>query len=152
MLRSRGLLLTAQVWLTAILTLLSGVPRFSCVCPDGSVRSSFLGVVFSGGKVCCCAESPSAPGAPRKSCCAAHAGGRSAPSSPSRGSQCHKTVATSDALSAPAAPANGDVQAPALPAPPPAAESFAAVHAASAPVAFLSPPTDLTIRLRHLVI
>ena len=152
MLRSRGLLLTAQVWLTAILTLLSGVPRFSCVCPDGSVRSSFLGVVLSGGKVCCCAEPASAPGAPRKSCCAAHAGGSSAPSSPSRGSQCHKTVSTSDVLSAPAAPASGDVHAPALHTPPPAAESLAAVHAASAPAASLSPPTDLTIRLRHLVI
>src|SRR5947208_2440448 len=99
MVATRGILLAMQVWLTAFLTLLSGVPRFSCECPDGSVQSSFLGIVLGG--ACSCAPRQDAP--PLKSCCAAHAAGSSRPASPLQRPQCRKSVASSDATkSAPA--------------------------------------------------
>jgi hypothetical protein len=157
MLALRGTYLVTQVWLAAALTLLSGVPRFSCVCPDGTVHSSFLGIVGGGGNTCCCTPSAGVPaGSQEKSCCgAAHAGklsGRSTTSCPHKGSHCRKTVASSDAQAVPFVPTLGDLQPLA----------FEAVFSTPATVTILPrsvvlncglpPPTDLIVQLGRLVI
>jgi len=40
-----------QVLLTAIMTVVAGMPHFSCVCPDGSVKVNCF--TFSSGSCCC---------------------------------------------------------------------------------------------------
>src|SRR5215475_7170923 len=44
--------LVGQVWLTAAMTLIAGVPHFSCRCPDGHVKPFCLGLA-PGGRACC---------------------------------------------------------------------------------------------------
>jgi hypothetical protein len=56
-------ILAANVWLTAIMTLVAGCPRFDCRCPDGSIKPFGLGFM-SRAAGCCCDESP--PAVPRR--------------------------------------------------------------------------------------
>ena len=70
--------LAAQVWLTAIMTLVAGIPQFSCICPNGntkpvcvSVPTDPSGCCCAGGK--CCSPSPGASGCCSKSAKAANA-------------------------------------------------------------------------------
>ena len=57
-----------QVWLTALLTLGSGVPQLTCVCPNGRVKPFCLSIL-PGLAGCCCG----APAALGRCCCAGHA-------------------------------------------------------------------------------
>jgi hypothetical protein len=52
--------LVANVWVTAAMTLVAGVPHFDCRCPDGSVKPFGLGALsrLAG---CCCARTNSKP-------------------------------------------------------------------------------------------
>jgi hypothetical protein len=157
MLALRGTYLVTQVWLAAVLTLLSGVPRFSCVCPNGTVHSSFLGVLWGGANCCCCTPPGGAPaGSQEKSCCgAAHAGkagGHSTTSCPHNGSRCRKTVASSDAQVVPFAPTLGDLQPLALEAAFSTPASVTVLPRSCLLTCGLPPPTDLIVRLKHLVI
>jgi hypothetical protein len=83
----RRMFLVAHVWLTALMTLLTGLPHFRCQCPSGYVKSLCFSGFFSTGE-CCCAGSCCAPssgaGATRscdapierkvkRSCCCCHA-------------------------------------------------------------------------------
>jgi hypothetical protein len=81
--------MVGQVWLTAIMTLIAGMPHFSCLCPDGAVKplcvsltADSSGCCCAGGKCCahsrhsetgCCkATKPVEAGrSTAKSCCAA---------------------------------------------------------------------------------
>ena len=58
-----------QAWLTAAMTLVSGIPHFACRCPDGDFKPFCIGAV-SATSGCCCNSNccSSADG----SCCRAH--------------------------------------------------------------------------------
>ena len=157
MLALRGTSLVTQVWLAILLTLLSGVPRFSCVCPDGAVHSSFLGVLWGGTGCCCCTPSGGAPaGTQEKSCCGAvHAGkaaGHSTTSCPHNGPRCRKTVASSDAQAVPSTPTLGDLQPLALEAAFSTPASVTVLPRSAVLTRDPPPPTDLIVQLGRLVI
>ncbi len=79
-----------QAWLTAVMTLVAGMPQFSCICPDGTVKAfcvSFstdpMACCCGGGKCCspskaggaCCCKATSTPhvaGPTGKTCCGEH--------------------------------------------------------------------------------
>src|SRR5438874_13612654 len=42
-----------HIWLTALMTLVAGMPHFACRCPDGPVKPFCLGPT-SGTSGCCC--------------------------------------------------------------------------------------------------
>jgi hypothetical protein len=46
--------LTALVWLAAAMTVVAGVPHFTCHCPDGRVKTVCLGSTTAQKGVCCC--------------------------------------------------------------------------------------------------
>jgi hypothetical protein len=148
--------LVTQVWLATLLTLLSGVPRFSCVCPDGAVHFSFLGVVCGGTSGCCCTPLQNAPaGSQEKNCCnAAHAGQAAGHSTscPHNGSRCRKTVAASDAQAVPLAPTLSDLQPLALEAAFSTPASVTILSRSAVLNRGLPPPTDLIVQLGRLVI
>jgi hypothetical protein len=52
--------LVANVWTTAVLTLVAGLPHFECRCPDGTVKPFGLGLL-SRAAGCCCGKADSAP-------------------------------------------------------------------------------------------
>lgn len=56
----RRVFLVAHVWLTALMTLLTGFPHFRCQCPTGNVKEICLSSLFSSGD-CCCAGSCCTP-------------------------------------------------------------------------------------------
>jgi hypothetical protein len=153
----RGTYLVTQVWVATLLTLLSGVPRFSCTCPDGTVHSAFLGVVWGGANACCCAPSADVPaGSQQKSCCgAAHRGKETGPSStscPHKGSRCRKTVEASDAQVLPVVSELSDLQPLALETAFSSPASVVVLPRSAALTCGLPPPTDLIIQLGRLVI
>ncbi len=140
-----------QAGLAALLTLLSGAPQLTCVCPDGRVYPFCPGLPTP----CCCGDAgPAAPGV--KPCGQVKrqgAAGRTRPQLESPG--CRKTLTPSAVAAAPTRPA--DVR----PAPQPHAPAFdlaAASAAGPAPRSFDSPdpprhsPDDLTVSLRRLLI
>jgi hypothetical protein len=156
MIALRGTFLATQVWLATVLTLLSGVPRFTCVCPDGTVHSSILGVLCGGASGCCCSPSADDPaGAQEKSCCSiGHAGkaaGNSTPC-PHNSSHCRKTVALSDAQAVPFAPNLGDLQPLALEAAFSSPATLTVLPRSAVLTNGLSPPTNLIVHLGRLVI
>lgn len=59
-----------QVWLTAVLTLVAGVPRLECRCPNGNIKPFCLGSTRNSSG-CCCGGAcySSTPG--RECCCQA---------------------------------------------------------------------------------
>lgn len=59
----------AHVWLTALLTLVSGIPHVQCRCPSGRLKPFCLSFPFRSGASasCCCAAGGSSSG----SCCLA---------------------------------------------------------------------------------
>jgi hypothetical protein len=50
-----GITRAGFVWLTAITTLVAGLPHFQCQCPDGSIKPSCIGV-FCSSSGCCCGD------------------------------------------------------------------------------------------------
>src|SRR5262245_60405924 len=51
MLYVRHIAVTVQVWLTAIMTLVAGLPHFQCLCPDGTTKAV---CVVPAPDSCCC--------------------------------------------------------------------------------------------------
>lgn len=68
MYRARRTLLVAQVWLTAFMTLLSGAPQLTCVCPDGRVKQFCLSFL-PGLAGCCCSHACTPAGGQVRACC-----------------------------------------------------------------------------------
>jgi hypothetical protein len=75
------------VLLTALLTLVAGLPHVRCRCPSGRVIPFCLGSLFHGATGCCAAESPSSP----DGCCASANGAETDPGAPS--CCCHASAA-----------------------------------------------------------
>jgi hypothetical protein len=102
-------------WLTAIMTLVTGLPHFQCQCPNGAVKPFCFGI-FCSSSGCCCGDVcsggakdsrsnaravPTRKGRP--ACCRAHADSRPTPKhsdGPPRveGRGCHKTLAQQQQL------------------------------------------------------
>ena len=67
-------LIVGQAWLTAAMTLVAGMPHFSCACPDGTVKPVCVKITIHSSDSCCAAtccsraERPS-KGQKTKSCC-----------------------------------------------------------------------------------
>src|SRR5579871_366955 len=59
------------VWLTALMTLVAGIPHFHCRCPDGHLKSFCLGAP-SKPTGCCCGSS-CCSGSPGGGCCGCQA-------------------------------------------------------------------------------
>ena len=117
--RARRTFLASQVWLTAFLTLVSGAPRWTCVCPDGRVMPFCLSIL-PGLSACCCgarADSPSASAGERPCCKGKHGGGsEKGPSHSQFGRRgCHKTLTLSAVVAVPSVSADqqpaGDLHA-----------------------------------------
>src|SRR5438552_2837856 len=67
------------VWLTAAMTLVAGVPHFTCWCPDGRIKPVCLDLPCSNSPCCCggacCTKADSGkvdPSEPPRSCCGQH--------------------------------------------------------------------------------
>lgn len=158
------------IGLTALMTLVTGLPHFRCQCPNGSIKPFCFGYGCSGSACCCGGACPSSPAevrhgrapAPargrRAACCLAYAtnpadGGRSggAPHAQNRG--CIKSFAQQQNLlpSRPGAADHDDGAAVAVlifrhPAPSPALARIDRVHLA------VPPPPDLVILHQRFVI
>jgi hypothetical protein len=50
-----GITRAGFVWLTAITTLVAGLPYFQCQCPNGSIKPSCIGA-FCSSSGCCCGD------------------------------------------------------------------------------------------------
>jgi hypothetical protein len=82
-------------WLTAVMTLVAGLPHFQCQCPNGSIKPFCFGVFCSSTGCCCnnvCSGAPkgvyrngrgAAQGKGRAACCCRNTGSPSAPRSSS---------------------------------------------------------------------
>jgi hypothetical protein len=82
-------------WLTAVMTLVTGLPHFQCQCPNGSIKPYCFGVFCSSTGCCCnnvCSGGPkgfcrngrgAAQGKGRAACCCRNTGSLSAPGSSS---------------------------------------------------------------------
>src|SRR5262249_23524990 len=131
------------VWVTAMLSLLPGLPHFRCFCPDGHVKPLCL-VPLSGGpgsccgRECCAAQAPGegsqapqrvAPAPPKpRACCGAGGGHADSGGSPAQkphaqvgGAGCKRVFAQTDSLAVPkeaGAQESGKAFSSALPVPP----------------------------------
>ena len=125
MLPIRGTFRVASVWLTALMTLASGAPHLTCVCPNGHVKPFCLSVLpgFAG---CCCGASGRTPDDQNRGCCccsARHDGAGSDPGqervcchsrrprhgaqdSSVEGSGCRKTLTPSGVVAVPVSSAD----------------------------------------------
>ena len=167
------------VWLLAATSLVAGLPRFDCVCPNGDHKVCFLGLFSRGncccGSVCCPPPSPdrsgqtSAPGhgdsagegaGPGKGCCAC---ARQAPSGPTGtdsrldGPCCKRTPAEAEPLAEPPTKAAAEGDADSFSLPLPQSTPFAILPApGQRPLSLqrydLPPPPDLVVTLRHFII
>jgi hypothetical protein len=59
-----------QVWLTAAMTLVAGMPRFDCLCTKGQVKP-FSPALVSSGSQCCCGRCGASSGSGERPCCMA---------------------------------------------------------------------------------
>ena len=65
--------MTGQVLLTAIMTLFAGTPHWSCLCPNGKVKTVCVSVAAHPSCCCCAGGNCCAASNPEvKSCCATH--------------------------------------------------------------------------------
>src|SRR5450755_4837902 len=105
-----GTIRTALVVMTALLTLVSSVPRFSCICPDGGVQTD-LPVVFGLSGCRFVAADSHAVALPSKhSCCTAN----SVPGTDPRTSTqlisqgCRRSLSPTDVMAVPSSPSLDD--------------------------------------------
>src|SRR5947209_13056716 len=154
--------LVGQVWLTAAMTLVAGLPHFPCRCPDGHVKLFCMGLALGGRTCCdrnCCSPVPEPA---RKACCccghgeARHTSRSSMPECQAQPAGCVRSQApTADAT--PAQTKSVEGSAANLLAPLPSAKPLAPAPLLSAREAAwqlqtLPPPTDLITLLHHLLI
>jgi hypothetical protein len=57
------------VWLTAVMTLVAGMPRFTCACPDGTRKTLCLGPASKSSNSCCGGACCAKNEAHAKRCC-----------------------------------------------------------------------------------
>lgn len=162
----RHIVVTGQVWLTAVMTLVAGLPHFQCACPDGSTKPVCVEVASAAPGCCCdgaCCGNHAAPGPQSqtikaKSCCG-HATGASAKSDrrhSMHGSGCSRSLAAFDQIAvAPeertCADAGPALQVAALSDSAPALAP--AVHTPTSWQTHLAaPPTDRVVTFLRLVI
>lgn len=62
-----------QVWLTAIMVPVAGLPHFDCRCPNGQVKHFCIGMAAKASG-CCCGSACCSSSAAGKCCCGSHAG------------------------------------------------------------------------------
>ena len=152
---------TALVLATALLTLVSGITRFSCVCPDGRVQAD-LPVVFgcSGCRFVAAANRAVSAQLDKRSCCTAHAGAtneKKAASTQLNSLGCRKTLSLTDVMAVPSAPTLDDHSSNIGPPPVWAdAGSTLSPEAGAWQSSSLNctspPPTDLVVRLQRLLV
>lgn len=109
---------TCPVWLTAVMTLIGGLPHFDCRCPDGHLKQFCLAVAAKrtgcccGGGCCggqgngCCGVKPNAgPKRPAVPSCCEHQSSETTARSPvgvdGQAPGCVRTVAQTDLATAP---------------------------------------------------
>ena len=108
-------------WLTAIMTLIAGLPHYRCQCPNGAIKPFCFGIACSASGCCCggtceagvgasCSKGPGAPshGRGKMACCCTNSHGRSN-RAPSRNPQvenggCVRTLAQQHLALSPSAP------------------------------------------------
>lgn len=161
---------TTLVWLTAIMTLIAGLPHVDCHCPNGRVKPFCLGFV-SGCSSCCCRGSccSSVPGG---SCCCrtrttqSSASGKTSPCCGGehrsgtyaiRSACCVKSLAEAEALALSGELETGDAEGiPSTTLPSQALLPHLLAGArwlrASGPAHSLAPPQDLVTVLQRLLI
>jgi hypothetical protein len=92
----RKLALVTIVWLTSAMTVVAGVPRFVCHCPDGPGSKECAGAISPSccERGCCRAATASgrSPGTAQSSCCH-QAKTKETPTSPPERKGCTKTIA-----------------------------------------------------------
>jgi hypothetical protein len=157
----RNFLLTGLVWLTAAMTLVAGLPRFQCQCPDGTTRPLCPDRASASDPCCCggacCSQVATSARKAAHSCCRA-APSRSQPDGQRfQSAGCSKSLVLSEKAPTvsekrvqtaalvsllPAAPACGLIAAA-----PPAAPAAAAWQ-----THLSAPPVDRVITLLRLVI
>jgi len=166
----------ASTWLTAATFLVTAVPHFRCVCPNGHVKPFCLSVLSQttgcccggaccpanqGGRCCCQPGGDGLPsaGAEGGGCCAEGPPLRPRPAegtdSHLRGTSCHKTPAVEELLApAPERLAGQDWAGPGLVLPPADTAAFSPFvpRQLSWQSYQLPPPTDLVITLQHLLV
>jgi len=158
------------VWLTALMTLITGLPHFDCLCPNGHHKPFCLGLC-SQSTGCCCAggccvrsEVSSSPNADTpETCCSCHHKARPSQTKQDPPAQlespgCRKTIVQPDfAIVTTARSAAVDPSDLVSPVP-----AFASVVEGPCPfdrngrLAWqcyrIPPPTDLVVNLKHLLI
>jgi len=61
--------LAGQVWVTAIMTLIAGIPQFSCICSNGSTKSICVSVAMDSSGCCCGGGNCCSPSQDAGGCC-----------------------------------------------------------------------------------
>src|ERR1022692_4118022 len=155
-----GTIRTALVVLTALLTLVSSIPRFSCICPDGGTQTD-LPVIFGWSGCRFVPADKHAVSAPptKRSCCTSHSGAGTDPhTSTQLNSQgCRRSLSPTDVMAVSSAPTLDDHSSSIVPplAWVDACLTFrpeASAWQSSSPNRTSPPPTDLVVRLlRYLV-
>src|SRR5450755_157836 len=94
-----GTIRTALVVMTALLTLVSSIPRFSCICPDGGVQTDLPFVFCWAFCRFVAADSHAAPAPANKhSCCTAHKAEPRASSTQLNSQGCRKSLSPADVM------------------------------------------------------
>ncbi len=154
------------VWLTAVTTLIAGVPQLDCRCPTGQVKSICLGSVSETSECCCggtcCAQRIVPIGqAQEGACCGRHqsqpANGPSGAGYRAERTGCVKTLAQPESAAlTQTKTAAGEELIPAPVLVPPAALVYpwpvSGQDRASWAVHAPAPPADLVTILQHLLI
>jgi hypothetical protein len=145
-------------YLTAILLLFAGLPRFECRCPNGYIKLFCFGSVSPVSGNSCCRDHGARNTGPAKqiSCCGhCHGGSQSGPSpcnSQLQAPGCQKMLVQAEVF----ASASGKTLAPAdylsVPHALLLALPTATQHPIFGPFHLLTPPTDLTVFLQRLLI
>jgi hypothetical protein len=149
-------------YLTAILTLFAGLPRFECRCPDGHIKLFCLGSALPNtGKSCCRDHDAMSGGCVKQRSCCAHGNGVPRAEAPPGRSHlqaagCQKVLVPAEDL----AFSSGKIvprEITVVPgdlafASPLLTLSVRAPCQISRPFHLLSPPIDLAIRLQRLLI
>jgi hypothetical protein len=162
----RKALQTGILSLTAVMTLIAGIPHFTCVCPNGKIKPFCFGVAVNSSG-CCCGKACCASGPSGKCCCGSSGGcacpekADKTPKSPENGYQaksscCTKTLAEQEislvstgkpTLDQAEAPAFSHDDGPLVQSWPSATTARVAWH-----IHLVAPPTDLVISLQHFLI
>jgi hypothetical protein len=165
----RGIVQIGPVWLTAVMTLIAGLPHCQCRCPDGSLklfclRSPLQDTACCCGGACCSVLAPAGRGAavpakPAKCCGHCQLAAKTpAPGGQVKGTCCQKTVALGQPVILVTAKrmAGEDPTAGLLAPTPDSLLPLVAPPGGSCRLTWdnyrLPPPTDLVIALQHFLI